>query len=360
VLFFNNVGEGWPDVIFLPPRNTAHVADAAHQYPADLLPWVPGETLDGFAHNSLAPCTIEGKLLCMRNDLAQTVLWYNVPLMEEFGYEVPTTWDEYLAIAEDVAANHPGYYMGVMNQSHTTFFWPSECAFVEEVDLAHVRIFDPQSVNCTRPAELLDRLLELGVMGASHNDAEFVAAASANRLIMMPWASWGGEHLFGGKENSLYYQTAEGQLGVAPPPKWPDQEEHLSGAIGGGAWAMSRHTKNPQLSSELVIWLTTSEEFQGATATTFPAYLPAAEIWAERVASNPMYAFDPYPVLEEQASKIWPVYSEGRYQDFVSSSYGEFVLNPAMAGEQSFVEGLPAMREELVNLAPTLGFQVIE
>ena len=46
VLFFNNVGEGWPDAMFLAPRQTQHNADAAHDWPGDLLPWVPQEIID--------------------------------------------------------------------------------------------------------------------------------------------------------------------------------------------------------------------------------------------------------------------------------------------------------------------------
>jgi len=117
VLFFNNVGEGWPDAMFLAPRQTMHVADAAHDWPGDLLPWVPQEIIDNFAEGALDPCMQGGKLLCIRNDLAQTMLWYNVPIVEDFGYDVPETWPEFLDIARDVAENHEGYYMGSMTNA---------------------------------------------------------------------------------------------------------------------------------------------------------------------------------------------------------------------------------------------------
>ena len=247
VLFFNNVGEGWPDAMFLAPRQTMHVADAAHNWPGDLLPWVPQEIIDNFAEGALDPCMQNGQLLCIRNDLAQTVLWYNVPIVEEFGYDVPETWGEFLDIARDVAANHPGYYMGSMTNATMLFFQPSQCALVEEVDIGRARIFDPADPNCVRAAELVDELWSLGVMSAGFNDAEMTQAANEDRIVMLIGPSWFGEHVFGGKENSTYYQTADGQLGVALTPKWPDQDTHWSGAGGGGSWAMSRHTKNPKL-----------------------------------------------------------------------------------------------------------------
>jgi len=141
VLLFNNVGEGWPDVMFAEPRIVAQVADAAHNYPADLNDWVPQDVIDGFYPGSLDPCVFDGKLFCLRNDLAQDVLYYNKPLMEEFGYEVPTTWDEFLAMSEDVAANHPGYIMGAAGDywSVAPYFWSSGCPASEVLGVAQVR-----------------------------------------------------------------------------------------------------------------------------------------------------------------------------------------------------------------------------
>lgn len=361
VLFFNNVGEGWPDAMFLAPRQTMHVADAAHNWPGDLLPWVPQEIIDNFAPGALDPCMLDGKLLCIRNDLAQTVLWYNVPIFEEFGYEVPETWDAYMDIAVDVAENHPGYLVGFMSWIENMYFWPMQCSIVEEVDVGHVRIFEEDDPNCLRAAEFVQELWDLGVMGAGWNDAEMTRAANEDRLVMLIGPSWFGEHVFGGKENSTYYQTAEGQLGVALTPKWPDQEKHWSGAQGGGSWAMSRHTKNPKLASELLIWLTTDVGFQGENATTYPAYAPAVDVWAEKkIGINPLYAFDPMPVLKEAAGYIWTVRTEKRFADTMMAAFAQFVTNPAIAGDQTIPEGLPALREELINLSPTLGFAVID
>ncbi len=59
-------------------------------------------------HRRLAqPCTVDGRVYCLRNDLAQAVLWYDKSLLEQFGYAVPTTWEEYQALGEKVAKEHP-------------------------------------------------------------------------------------------------------------------------------------------------------------------------------------------------------------------------------------------------------------
>ena len=107
---YDQAGEGWPDVVFSTQNNDASWASQAtpgNEPFAAVLDdgLVDEELLSGFTEGSLDPCTVEGKVYCLRNDLAQVVLWYDQQLMDEFGYEVPTTWEEY---AELSAPRRPG------------------------------------------------------------------------------------------------------------------------------------------------------------------------------------------------------------------------------------------------------------
>ena len=90
---------------------------------------VPKATLDNFTPGSLDPCTVDGKVYCLRNDLAQVVLWYNKTLLDQFGYSVPTTWEEYQALGEKVATEHPGYIIGAVGDTWTpeVYIWGSKC-----------------------------------------------------------------------------------------------------------------------------------------------------------------------------------------------------------------------------------------
>ena len=75
--------------------------------------------LSSFASGALDPCTLNGTVYCLRNDLAPVVLWYNAPLMKQFGYQVPTTWAQYEQIGEEVATQHPGYIVGSAGNTFT-------------------------------------------------------------------------------------------------------------------------------------------------------------------------------------------------------------------------------------------------
>ena len=358
VLLFNNSGSGWPDVVFAEPSIVARVADESHDFPADLYDWVSQDIIDGFAEGSLDPCISEGKLVCLRNDLAQEILYYNVPLMEEFGYEVPDTWEEYEALGLQVAEEHPGYVIGTFGDvaGLRYYFWPSECPVNEELSSTQIRI-NLEHPNCTRMAQMIDRLLEAGALAMlSPFDPGFVEIAQQNKLLMMPAASWYGQYVFGGQPDSTYYTTAEGQLGVAPVPKWSDQETRWTGAQGGAAWTMSRHTKNPELASQLIVWLTTSQEYQGEMAVTFPAYLPAADTWSKTISDNALYAFDPFPVMKEAAGLIDPKWREGKFD--YTQPFGTTVIETLLSGG-TVEEALPLYQEALVSLAQAEGYDVI-
>ena len=101
VLLFNNTDQGWPDVVFAEPRLVGRVADDAHHFPLDLKPWVPADVLSGYA--GMDGCTFGDKVFCLRNDLAMFVFYYNKPLMDKFGYTVPSTWEEYQDLSDKLS-----------------------------------------------------------------------------------------------------------------------------------------------------------------------------------------------------------------------------------------------------------------
>jgi ABC-type glycerol-3-phosphate transport system substrate-binding protein len=133
------------------------VADAAHDFPADLTDWVPQEIIDNFG-DTMEECYLDGKMLCLRNDVAQIVMFYNAPLMTELGYEVPETWEEFIALSLQVKQDHPDkeYYLGTCGEGMywNAYFMASECPALQEISTSEVRI-NPTYPNCTRTAEMI-------------------------------------------------------------------------------------------------------------------------------------------------------------------------------------------------------------
>ncbi|MET9019127.1 extracellular solute-binding protein [Actinopolymorpha sp. NPDC004070] len=344
---------GWPDVVFAEPNIVARTADSVHDFPLDLRKYVPKKVLDNFFPGSLASCMVDGRLLCLRNDLAQGVLWYNATLMRKFGYDVPTTWEEYQRLGLRVAKEHPGYVIGAFGdaQALNMYFWPSECPVAQIVGRDKVRI-NLAKPECTRVPRLFDPLIRAKVVTTVNPlDAVFVQKyGTTNKVLMMPAASWYAEYVF-----REVYKTPPGQLAAAMPLRWSSEREIRTGAHGGAAWMVSRHTTNVRAAVDLATWMSTATAYQGS-GPTFPAYMPAADAWAKHLREGRFFATDPYPVMRRAAASIDPIFGSVRYD--APSLFESDVIGPVIRGRPA-ESGLREFESHLTQLAQAYGYTVV-
>lgn len=356
VLLFNNTGSGWPDVVFGEPSIVMYNADPAHNFPLDLTNLVPKDIVDKFVPGALDPCyDTNKKLLCLRNDLAPNVLWYNKKLMDEFGYTIPATWEDFIALSDKLATEHPGYVMASASSAEVILFWASGCPIAQPLSMAKVviNINDPK---CTRVIDLMEHMLKNGTMSKyGHFDPKFIELANTDKVLMLPGAAWMGDFVFGGKPDSAYYKTADHQLAAALMPKWKDADKAYTGNWGGSAWMVSRHTKNTKLAVDIAIYMTTDIEV-GTLVGTMPAYGPVAEAWKIGMDTNPLYASNPYDVMKESASLVNPAYT-----DSVRYSVAEGLKPMYAAIEQDLPIGptLQSAQDTLKALAEKEGYEVV-
>ena len=113
VALFDQSNEGWPDVVFSTQTNdtswAAKELNGAQAYAAPLNDLLSEKFLDGFTAGANDPMTVDGTVYGVRNDLAPVVFWYNQTLLDQFGYDIPETWEDYEALSDKLAAEHPGY-----------------------------------------------------------------------------------------------------------------------------------------------------------------------------------------------------------------------------------------------------------
>ena len=355
VLLFNNSGAGWPDVVFAEPSIVQYNADPAHNFPTDLTPWVSKDIVNNFVPGALDPCySSDKKLLCLRNDLAPNVLWYNKKLMDQFGYKLPATWEDYIALSDQVAKDHPGYVMASAGNSFYTLFWASGCPVAMQLTIAKT-VINATDPKCTRVADMMDHMIANGTMSKfGQFDPKFIEIANANKILMLPGAAWMGDFVFGGKPDSSYYKTADHQLAAALYPKWKDSDKAYTGNWGGSAWSVSRHTKNPKLAVAIAVYMTTDIEV-GKLVGTMPAYAPAADAWQKGMDTNPLYASNPYAVMKEASGLVNPDYSDSvRY----SLPEGFKPLDTAVEKGTSVKDSLKAVQDNLKALAEKEGYEV--
>jgi ABC-type glycerol-3-phosphate transport system substrate-binding protein len=351
VQLFDRTGKGWPDVVFGAPTDVTWASQptspSAKPYAAPLDEGlVKKSTLDGFAKGSLTPCEFDGHTYCLRNDIAQVVLWYNKALMDKWGYQVPTTWEQYEALGLKVAKEHPGYIVGAVGDTNSqeSYFWSSQCPAQQLQSDGTLRV-DLQANECTRMATLLDNLI---AAKAVSTQGFFSQGFDGSKVLMANGPSWYGQYLF----NSAF-KTPKGQIAAANPMTWQGESTAYTGNVGGGVWMVSSHSKNLKASTDLAEWLTTSDANLKA-APTYPAYTPGAEAWLANPDNASYFADDISGPFKTAADQVWTGWSNTKFSD--ATAWSSVVL-PALTAGKTLTETLPAWQTAIVNEAKSVGYK---
>ena len=280
IQLWNRTGHGWPDVIFSEQANDpVWMAQKPFDFALNLNGVFPKNLLKGWPSPSLAQCTVNGQLVCLQDNLAQEVLYVNKKLMTQFGYTVPKTWQQWAAIGQKVAADHPGYIIGNIGDSYGAwlYLWADKCPISQVVAPNTVRINSTDS-HCTRMANLLDPLIKSGVVPPeSVFTADFATkwGGDNDKILMMPGPVWYAKDIFSGT-----LHVPAGELTAATPLRWND-EPLVTGQVGGGPWIVSKHSKNVAAAIDFVRYATTSLAVKGkvnALSPGYPSYGPAATV----------------------------------------------------------------------------------
>lgn len=350
----DQAGEGWPDVAFSTQNNDASWAarenNGVQAFAAPLnRGYFDDEFLDGFTPGALDPFTIDGTIYGLRNDLAPVLLWYNKELLDEFGYYIPTTWEEYEALGETLAAEHPGYFLGSVGDSFVgpyVYYWAGAAPiFTLDGNTFSSDVNDPNSVRVT---EMLDNMVANGsLVQDSVFGAEFVAKSS--QLVAIPGPAWYSGALF---QNPDSINAQPGQWGAAPPLVW-EGDEPVTGNVGGGTWFASSHSKNLEAVKTFLEFIVSDE----ATAGTggLPAYDAAAQTWLETQAESGFYDGDFTDAVGTAAATVW---SGWGFPNFSAETAWSKIIVPGLASGQTIGELADAWQTEMENEAQVVGYTI--
>ena len=200
IQLWNRTGSGWPDVIFSEQVNDpVWMAKKPFDFAAPLKGLIPQSILSQWPSPSTAQCTVDGTQYCLQDNLAQVVLWYNKKLMNQFGYAVPTTWQQWAALGQKVATEHPGYIIGNIGDSfsHWIYLWGNQCP-LEKLQGSQLLI-NASDTHCTEMASLLDPLIKNGTvppLSVFTPDFAKKYGGANDKVLMMPGPSWYAQAVF--------------------------------------------------------------------------------------------------------------------------------------------------------------------
>ncbi len=350
---YDRTGSGWPDVVFSAESNEVSWAQPAGFLAPLSKGLIASSVLSNFSTGALAPCTVNGVVYCLRNDLAPVVLWYNATLMKKWGYQVPTTWPQYEQIGQEVAKQHPGYIVGAAGDTFAPeiYMWASECPANNVTNIRAVTV-NVTSANCTRMASLLDTLLANKTMSNLSVFSSAFDKQMPGKVLMMPGPAWFGGAVFDTKSG---LNTPKGQLAVATVPQWPGTSAPVTGNVGGGLWLLSAHTAHLKEAEDFLTWVTTNDAYQGVLAPGLPAYAPVSAVWLTNQDKSGYYASPISTVLQGAAGQVWSGWGYGK---FSQEAIWAATVDPGLTAGKTITSMLPSWQTAITNYATSDGYQV--
>jgi multiple sugar transport system substrate-binding protein len=353
VVLSNQTGSGWPDVTFNPSNNVGIFQDPLNGYALKLDDYVDPAIIDGY-NGSGDWCKIEGSYWCLKNDLAQTVLWYDTVIFEELGLTVPTTMDEFAATALELEGT--GYVAGAIGDQgfYAGYLWPSGCPISTVIDTDTVQI-NPDAPECTRVVELVQPLVDAGVLDTRGSfDAGFIEdIARQQKVAMQIGPSWWGQFVIRPEDS---WGIPAGRMTAAEMPIWAGESTNWSGEWGGGVWVGNSNHPNPQIVADAIVYLATDPDMR-ADKVTFPGYTPAFEKWRAPLTTDAFYAADPTAAMVAQVPKIRQTERPARFD--LRGQLG--VLGTNIQGSPGDIAGaVRSFMEGAQELALGVGYTVVD
>ncbi|HEU0206511.1 MAG TPA: carbohydrate ABC transporter substrate-binding protein [Pseudolysinimonas sp.] len=352
----DQAGSGWPDVVFSSQTNDTAWAgketNGVQPYAAALNKGLLDQSfLDGFAKGANDPMTVDGTVYGLRNDLAPTVLWYDKSLFDQFGYQIPTTWEDFQALSDQLAKDHPGYIMGSVGggfMAVDAYYWAAAApVFQVKGNKFTTNMSDPNSVAMTK---LIDHMLANGTLTNKNVfDPAFIKNYKG-KVLAMPGPAWFAGVIF---QNPDSLGSAPGTVGAANPLFWKGQKE-VTGDVGGGVWYASSHSTNLKAVAEVLKYVTSSDQAV-KLASGLPGYKAAADAWLDQQSSGGFFVGDFKGAMTKAAASVWTGFG---FATFSSETAWDTKVNPVIESGGTVASAVPAWQQELKNEAAIHGYTV--
>ncbi|MDX1656311.1 MAG: ABC transporter substrate-binding protein, partial [Candidatus Competibacteraceae bacterium] len=208
--------------------------------------------------------TVGDKLVALPWFTDAGVLYYRQDLLDKYGEEVPTTWDELERIAQKIQQGE----RAEGNDKMWGYVWQGRayegltCNALEWVAShgggtivaqdGEITINNPQAVEAIKEAAgWVGNISPEGVLNYTEEEARGVFQ-SGNAAFMRNWPyAWS----LGQSEES----PIKGKFGVTVLPKGGDDHDPAA-CLGGWQLAVSRYSNNPDLAADLALHLASPEE----------------------------------------------------------------------------------------------------
>ncbi len=345
-------GSGAPDVVQI--EYYAMPQFALSDGLLDLTPYGLADLEDQYTASTWGSVNIDGKLVGLPQDSGPMALFYNAAVFDQYGIEVPTTWDEYIAAAEKLHAADPTKYItsDTGDAGFTTSMIWQAGGHPFTIDGTTVTI-DLADEGSTKWADTWNQLVENKLVSPTPGwSDEWFKGLADGSIATLAIGAW----MPGVLESAV--ADAAGDWRVAPLPTYDGTP--VTAENGGGGQSVVKQTKNPALAAAFLRWLNSDPESVSIFLASggFPS--TTADLADEDFLSYESEYFGGQKineVLTAAASSVQPGWSYLPFQVYANSIFGDTV-GQAYANSSDLNEGLAAWQEQLVQYGNDQGFTV--
>jgi multiple sugar transport system substrate-binding protein len=347
-------GSGAPDVVQI--EYYAFPQFALTEGLLDLAPYGFGDLEDDYTASTWNSVDFDGKIYGLPQDSGPMALFYNKTVFDQYGIAVPTTWDEYIAAAQQLTAADPT--KKITNDTGdagfaTSMIWQAggQPFQVEGTDVS----IDLADEGSQKWADTWNQLVQNDLLSdaSSWSDEWFqgLGDGSIATLIIGAWMP-------GNLEASV--PDAAGDWRVAPMPTYDG--EPVSAENGGGGQAVTEQSENPALAAAFLKWLNNDDESIEIFAESggFPSTTAQLESDEFLGAESEYFGGQKInEVLVQAASDVREGWQYLPFQVYANSIFGDTV-GQSYASKGDLNEGLATWQDQLVQYGNEQGFTVNE
>lgn len=320
----------------------------------DLAPYGFGDLEDDYTPGPWGAVTVGDAVYGLPQDSGPMAMFYNATVFDEFGIEVPTTYDEYVAAAEKLHEADPTKFItsDTGDAGFTTSMIWQAGGRPFSADGTNVSI-DLQDEGSKKWADSWNRLVDGGLLATTPGwSDEWYRALGDGTIATLLTGAW----MPGVLESSV--PDAAGDWRVAPMPTYDGTP--VTAENGGGGQVVLKQSKNPALAAAFLKWLNNDpasiEVFLASGG--FPA--TTAELESEEFLGAESEYFGGQKineVLVDAAKNVSTGWQYLPYQVYANSIYGDTVGQSYLnAGDLN--EGLQAWQDQLIEYGNQQGFTV--
>ena len=243
-------GSGLPDVLMVEYSFAPEYMDLGAFQPINK--WLDEETfVKLYGEQALGWCSMDGEFYGTPQDSGAIALFYRQDLFDQYGLEVPTTWEEFAeqarkfkAAAPDLEFNAPplGYalwWVGLVWQSGGKMFdYHDGNWYIDFTNPIAEKVF-----------EFWGELIDEGTINVTMWwNADWYNSLNMGTTATVLNGCWFAEWL---RYNA---PDSEGMWRVIAPPNFDPSNPH-NGMLGGSGFYVTAHSKNPEAAAIFVNWL---------------------------------------------------------------------------------------------------------